>query len=53
MFLFLQDYNNILHDLSDLQRADRERRLRVVHNIPVSSLHGAYKIKKETCYILS
>lgn len=30
-----QDYNNILHDLSELQRADRERRLRIVHSIPV------------------
>ena len=33
--LLVQDYNNILMDLSDLQREDRERRQRVVANIPV------------------
>ncbi|WAR28283.1 CE295-like protein [Mya arenaria] len=32
--LLKHDYNNILHDLSDLQRADRERRQKVVQNIP-------------------
>ncbi|XP_060075667.1 centrosomal protein of 295 kDa-like [Ylistrum balloti] len=32
--LLSHDYNNILMDLSDLQRADRERRQRVVANIP-------------------
>ncbi|XP_045199776.2 uncharacterized protein LOC123554020 isoform X5 [Mercenaria mercenaria] len=32
--LLKHDYNNILHDLSDLQRADRERRLKIVHSIP-------------------
>nr|XP_022338141.1 uncharacterized protein LOC111133779 isoform X7 [Crassostrea virginica] len=28
------DYNQILHDLSDLQRADRDRRQKIVANIP-------------------
>ncbi|XP_021355070.1 centrosomal protein of 295 kDa-like isoform X2 [Mizuhopecten yessoensis] len=32
--LLSHDYNNILADLSDLQRTDRERRQRVVANIP-------------------
>ncbi|XP_069104685.1 serine-rich adhesin for platelets-like isoform X2 [Argopecten irradians] len=32
--LLSHDYNNILMDLSDLQRADRERRQKVVANIP-------------------
>ncbi|XP_052218468.1 uncharacterized protein LOC127836082 isoform X3 [Dreissena polymorpha] len=32
--LLKHDYDNILHDLSDLQRSDRERRLKIVHNIP-------------------
>ncbi|KAL4219939.1 hypothetical protein ACF0H5_020350 [Mactra antiquata] len=32
--LLKHDYNNILHDLSDLQRADRDRRLKIVHSIP-------------------
>lgn len=30
----------MLMDLSDLQRADRERRLHVVANIPVSIFNG-------------
>ena len=33
---FFQDYNNLLHDLSDLQRADMTRRSHVVAKIPVS-----------------
>uniref|UniRef100_A0A8W8IRD9 Uncharacterized protein n=1 Tax=Magallana gigas TaxID=29159 RepID=A0A8W8IRD9_MAGGI len=32
--LLSHDYNQILHDLSDLQRADRERRQKVVASIP-------------------
>ncbi|XP_056005221.1 microtubule-associated protein futsch-like isoform X7 [Ostrea edulis] len=32
--LLSHDYNQILHDLSDLQRADRDRRQKVVANIP-------------------
>ena len=35
-FFFPQDYDKMLMDLSDLQRADRERRLNIVANIPVS-----------------
>lgn len=32
--LLSHDYNQILHDLSDLQRADRDRRQKVVASIP-------------------
>ncbi|KAL3848084.1 hypothetical protein ACJMK2_018965 [Sinanodonta woodiana] len=32
--LLRQDYERIMHDLSDLQRADRDRRQKVVANIP-------------------
>ena len=33
----LQDYEHLLHDLSDLQREDREHRQHVVAKIPVST----------------
>ena len=32
----LQDYDDLLHDLSGLQREDREKRQKVVAKIPVA-----------------
>ena len=49
----LQDYNQILHDLSDLQRADRDRRQKIVANIPVCSQSinslGWRRVKSQSC----
>lgn len=45
-FFFPQDYDKMLMDLSDLQRADRERRLNIVANIPVSFIC-------QLCYLIT
>ena len=35
----MQEYDKLLHDLSDLQRADVNRRRLGLERLPVSSLH--------------